>query len=279
MIRRAPVGRSIVDDDDFLLDPAQIDLVHAVEHLLDGLRFVVDGNDDRELVSHQVRSRAAARDDMPIHSSPAVQPDSGGGARLALAVALALAWTNLLTTGRWADEPGALHGRRLWPYAMTLAVATLVTLLVGPQQGEPAPTTSEGRGVAAAGAAMLAAAFLTTFPPGLWNQIPFYDDWPGLLQLTLNGIDTLKHGAVVGWQWAFLGGYQTSADLSQSLAVPAWLPIALAGPTSGSTCSWRLSPSPSRWPSGSTSGPPTAPPREPTPVGCRRSSLEATSPR
>ena len=43
----------------------------------------------------------------------------------------------------------------------------------------------------------------------------------------------MKHGAVVGWQWAFLGGYQTSADLSQSLAVPAWLPIALAGPTIG----------------------------------------------
>jgi len=80
---------------------------------------------------------------------------------------------------------------------------------------------------------MLGAAFLTTFPPRLWNQIPFYDDWPGLLQLTLNGIDTLKHGAFVGWQWAFLGGYQTSADLSQSLAVPAWLPIALAGPTVG----------------------------------------------
>ena len=95
--------------------------------------------------------------------------------------------------------------------------------------------------MAAAGAAMLAAAFLTTFPPRLWNQIPFYDDWPGLLQLTLNGIDTLKHGAVVGWQWAFLGGYQTSADLSQSLAVPAWLPIALAGPTASPRMSARRS--------------------------------------
>jgi hypothetical protein len=169
---------------------------------------------------------------MPIHSSPAVQPDSGGAARLALAIALALAWTNLLTTGRWADEPGALHGWRLWPYGVTLAVATLVTLVWGRKQGAPASTT-ESRGVAAAGGAMLAAAFLTTFPLGLWNQIPFYDDWPGLLQLTLNGIDTLKHGAVVGWQWAFLGGYHTSADLSQSLAVPAWLPIALAGPNVG----------------------------------------------
>jgi hypothetical protein len=80
---------------------------------------------------------------------------------------------------------------------------------------------------------LLAAAFLTTFPLSAWGQIPFYDDWPGLLQLTLNGIDTLRHGAFVGWQWAFLGGYHTSADLSQSLAVPSWLPMALAGPNVG----------------------------------------------
>ena len=59
--RGAPVGRPVVDDDDFLIDPAKIDLVHPVEHLLDGLRFVVDGNDNRELVGHQVRSNAAAR--------------------------------------------------------------------------------------------------------------------------------------------------------------------------------------------------------------------------
>ncbi len=169
---------------------------------------------------------------MPIHSSPAVQPDSGGAAKLALGVALILAWTNLLTTGRWADEPGALHGRRLWPYVITLAVATLVTLLSGRVRGTR-PTTSRrprrgGRRRRDAGRGIP-----DDVSARLWNQIPFYDDWPGLLQLTLNGIDTLKHGALVGWQWAFLGGYQTSADLSQSLAVPAWLPIALAGPTVG----------------------------------------------
>ena len=28
---------------------------HAIEHLLDGLRFVVDGDDDREPMRHRVR--------------------------------------------------------------------------------------------------------------------------------------------------------------------------------------------------------------------------------
>src|SRR5690606_32915952 len=66
-----------------------------------------------------------------------------------------------------------------------------------------------------------------------WNQVPFDDDWPWRWQLTLNGIDALRHGTVAGWQWAFLGGYHMSADLGQSLAIPAWLPMAIAGPAIG----------------------------------------------
>ena len=168
---------------------------------------------------------------MPPHSNPAPQHDPGRAARLALGICLALAWINVATAGRWAGEPGALYSWRLWPYIVALVIATAIVLF-GRSRGE-APSRAEGRLVAAAGWALLAAAFLTTFPPTVWNQIPFYDDWPGLLQITLNGIDTLRHGALVGWQWAFLGGYHTSADLSQSLAVPAWLPIALAGPLVG----------------------------------------------
>jgi hypothetical protein len=37
---------------------------------------------------------------------------TGPGAALA---ALAVAWANVALTGRWADEPGALHGWRLYP--------------------------------------------------------------------------------------------------------------------------------------------------------------------
>ncbi len=146
--------------------------------------------------------------------------------------AMALAWANVALAGRWASEPGALHGWRLYPYLALLTLSTITLLVTWSRRRDPL-TSGESRVVSAAGAGLLAAAFLTTFPLSTWSQIPFYDDWPGLLQLTLNGIDTLRHGAFVGWQWAFLGGYHTSADLSQSLAVPAWLPIALAGPNVG----------------------------------------------
>ena len=150
----------------------------------------------------------------------------------AAVAALAFAWANVALTGRWADEPGALHGWRFVPYVGLLALTTLA-LAVTWRRPRQQLSAAESRVVAAGGAALLTAAFLTTFPVGTWGQIPFYDDWPGLLQLTLNGIDTVRHGAFVGWQWAFLGGYHTSADLSQSLAVPSWLPIALAGPNVG----------------------------------------------
>jgi hypothetical protein len=70
---------------------------------------------------------------------------------------------------------------------------------------------------------------LSAFPPWVWTQVPFYDDWPGLMQIAANGVDLLKRGAVVGWNWDFLGGYHTSADLGQSLALTALLPIQLFG--------------------------------------------------
>lgn len=154
------------------------------------------------------------------------------GPRAALAACLALAWVNLALAGRWAAEPGALHGWRLAPYGFVLAAASLIALAAGRVPASP-PSRLAAGATALAGAVLLAIAFLTTFPVGVWDQVPFYDDWPGLLQLTVNGIETLRHGAVLGWQWAFLGGYHMSADLSQSLAVPAWLPMAVAGPNVG----------------------------------------------
>lgn len=167
---------------------------------------------------------------MPLHSRPAVGPDRVR--RLALSATLALAWVNLACAGRWAEEPGSLHGPRFPLYLALLGAATVLAILWRPAAATPA-TRGEARAVATLGAALLAAALLAAFPPGTWTQVPFYDDWPGLLQLTLNGMETLRHGAVVGWQWAFLGGYPTAADLSQSLAVPAWIPITLAGPLLG----------------------------------------------
>ena len=48
---RAPgaVARTVVGDDDFLLDLPDVDRAHAVDDLRDRLRFVVHRNDDGEL--------------------------------------------------------------------------------------------------------------------------------------------------------------------------------------------------------------------------------------
>jgi len=58
----------------------------------------------------------------------AVDPDRprtvGSLAAGALALTLALAWLNLLLTGRWAAVEGALHGWRLPWYSAALALAT-----------------------------------------------------------------------------------------------------------------------------------------------------------
>lgn len=173
---------------------------------------------------------------MRSHSSAAASGRDGRIAAAALGLTLGLAWGNLALTGRWADVPGALHGSRLPLYSALLACATIGLVLAVTSRRPavpPRPCPLAATAVAGAGLLLLVAAFLTTFPPAVWTDIPFYDDWPGLLQITLDGIDLLSHGALVGWQWNFLGGYQTSADLSQSLAVPALLPVLLFGPTVG----------------------------------------------
>jgi len=148
----------------------------------------------------------------------------------ALLLALGLAWANYVLTGRWANEPGALHGWRSPWYAAALAAATALALVWWRR-----PDSTRGaqgrlaRVSVAAGAGLLAAAMLAAFPPSTWRQVPFYDDWPGLMQIAANGAELLKRGAVVGWNWDFLGGYHTSSDLGQSLAITALVPIELFG--------------------------------------------------
>ena len=43
-------------------------------------------------------------------------------ARTALVVSVLFAWGNFLTTARWANQPGALHGWRKPWYALALVV-------------------------------------------------------------------------------------------------------------------------------------------------------------
>jgi hypothetical protein len=84
-----------------------------------------------------------------------------------------------------------------------------------------------------AGCLALAAAFLRWFPPSSWRGIPFLDDWPARFQGTVDGVHLLRHLALAGWRWEFLGGYPIAHDAGQALTPWAALPIALFGGPAG----------------------------------------------
>ena len=148
----------------------------------------------------------------------------------ALVVTLVLAWANFLTTSRWADQPGSLHGwRELW-YGAALSGVTVVLAVTWRRIGQPARL---GLPVAWAfllvGAAVIVAAFLGRLPVSTWTQIPFKDDWTELFQQASNGVSLLQRGVVVGWNWWFLGGYPTSTDIAQNFGTAAFIPMTLFG--------------------------------------------------
>jgi hypothetical protein len=150
--------------------------------------------------------------------------------RGALFASLALAWVNFLGTGRWADQPGSLHGaKEIW-YVVALSFATVAAIRYWRSIGRPVDPGSIAPPVfLAAGAGVLAACLLIRLPPARWNQIPFDDDWTPLFTAAANGVALMKRGVVMGWNWPFLGGYPASADVAQSFAAHALLPMALFG--------------------------------------------------
>ena len=83
-----------------------------------------------------------------------------------------------------------------------------------------------------AGAAVLVA-LLSRLPPSTWLEIPFKDDWTPLFQHAVNGVELMRRGVVVGWNWGFLGGYPTSTDIAQSFAAVAFVPMTLFGDRAG----------------------------------------------
>jgi hypothetical protein len=145
-----------------------------------------------------------------------------------------LAWINFLTTSRWAAQAGALHGWRKPWYGLALAAATLLVVVARHEIGRPARI---GRAAAltflAAGAALLLASLFHRLPLSVWSEIPFKDDWTELFQMTVNGVALLRRGAVVGWNWWFLGGYPTSTDIAQNFGLLAFLPMTILGNTLG----------------------------------------------
>ena len=153
--------------------------------------------------------------------------------RIALLLSLVIAWVNFVGTVKWADLPGALNGwKRPW-YGVALAAATLLSLVTPVRRDAPVRLGRFGQAAAMIGLAVLVGALFASFPPASWSLIPWRDDWPVRFQTTIDGIHLLERGAVVGWQWAFLGGYHTSSNLSQSLTVLAFVPVELFGPTFG----------------------------------------------
>lgn len=148
----------------------------------------------------------------------------------ALGVALVLAWPNFLFTAKWANVPGALNGaRRPW-YAIALAATTLLAISKRRDVGRATTVPAiVNWALLVSGVGVLLLTVLSRLPPSLWRQIPFWDDYTPLFQVASNGMRLLKHGAVVGWNWWFLGGYPTSTDIAQNFAAVSFVPMAIFG--------------------------------------------------
>jgi hypothetical protein len=153
-------------------------------------------------------------------------------ARTACLAALALFWINLLTTGRWAAVPGALNGPKR-PFVIGLLVITTILALRWRGAGPDRDRVLEGRLTLVAGFASLAVGLIVWFPPSTWTEMPYLDNWATRYRATMDALALWRDGAVAAWNWDFLGGYQTSSDITQHLAALAALPVAAFGPAIG----------------------------------------------
>ena len=156
--------------------------------------------------------------------------DGLSGLRAVLLLVLGVAWLNFLLTTKWTF-PGALNGPKRPYYAAALALATVATLLAR-RLGQPVRLPGLPL-LVAGGSALIAVAFFTAFPFSTWQLVPFFDDWPPRFQSTVEGLTLLGRGAFAGWNWHFLGGYHTSADLTQSLTMLGAIPMTLLGDRAG----------------------------------------------
>lgn len=153
------------------------------------------------------------------------------GPRAALVASLAMMWLNYAFTSRWAHIAGSVHGPKKPLFVGLLILTTALALMPW-----PAPRARLGwpaRIAGWTGVVALVVLFVIWFPLSTWTEIPFLDNWPARFQSTIDGIDLLRRGVFVGWQWHYLGGYHLSSDVTQSHAVLAFLPVLLAGPTVG----------------------------------------------
>lgn len=151
--------------------------------------------------------------------------------RHALVATLAIMWSNYALTARWAAVPGSIHGPKQ-PLFVALLVITSVAVLWR-RRARHTDATPVGTIALVSGLSFLAAAFLVWFPPATWTQLPFQDNWPARFQSTIDAAALYAQGAAAGWEWHFLGGYNSSSDITQNLGTLAALPVALLGPELG----------------------------------------------
>ena len=150
---------------------------------------------------------------------------------VAFGASLALWWLNVALTTRWSQVPGSIHGAKR-PFFLA-ALLVLTALAVRQRTSAPVHAPRLWRAVFLVGAGVLGLALFRWFPPDAWHQIPFLDNWVPRYQSTIEQVALLRQGAFAGWNWWFLGGYQLSSDLTQSLGVLAFPFVVLAGPELG----------------------------------------------
>ena len=173
----------------------------------------------------KIRRRASS--DRPIAIPP---EDRLWVPRVALAITFLLAWASFLSTSRWATQPGALHGWRKPWYALRAHRGfhfddchMASNWRSGARRTDGFACLADFRWRRARQRTAVASS------PSTWLQIPFKDDWTPLFQHAVNGVQLMRRGVIVRWNWWFLGGYPASTDIAQNFAALAFIPMALFG--------------------------------------------------
>ena len=146
--------------------------------------------------------------------------------RVVLAMSMGLMWLNYALTARWAHVPGSIHGSKEPLFVLLLVLASAALLRRWPERDAP---RWMGRTAMSLGLGLLVASFFQWFPWRSWTQLPFHDNWATRFQVTVDGLALYTRGTAAGWRWDFLGGYNTSSDISQTLSTIAAIPMLLLG--------------------------------------------------
>ncbi|HYN09534.1 MAG TPA: hypothetical protein VES67_19270 [Vicinamibacterales bacterium] len=148
-------------------------------------------------------------------------------------LSVTLLWSQFFLASRYASVEGALHGSKRLLYLAVLVAASAALLLPGRRTDRGEPDRALAIVALAAGVALMTAGCLVWFPPSSWSAIPYLDNWTTRFLSTSDGVALLKHGAAVGWNWDFLGGYHTASDITQSLTLLGLAPMLLFGDAAG----------------------------------------------